>query len=326
MNLQVFPIINPDSAVRAESSSGGFFSMLALDVIKNNGIVYGIGFNKNWDIVPIRINKESDLKKLRGSKYAFAKQSGITQEIRNDLGGGNLVLFSGTPCQIASVKKTIGDHPNLILVEIICHGAPHHEYWERYLTEICNKKKYQRKDISYISFRDKCTGWRNFSFTIKFKDGSVISQTHMKNIYMRSFLQNYTLKDGCFHCPFKYPIGSMADITIGDFWGVDKILPDTNYNEGVSIAIARTEQGYKYTKKYIVNSVQIAFEQVAKYNPALIMPVSQPDNRKSFKYDAKNSESIIKVMNRYAGVSLFEHIRVLLSKFKRKIYGIIRIH
>lgn len=229
--MKVFAAHNKNHTIRATSSAGGVFSILAEDVINSGGVVFGVGFDAQWHPVHICVLDVDDLCLLRGSKYAFSVNSaGAINEAIELLNNDKRVLFSGTPCQIATLKHKIGDNDHLLTVEIVCHGAPESKYWEAYLAELVNQTRHKVCDIEHINFRDKRYGWKNYSFTIKFKDGDEFSQNREDNLYMRAFLQDYTLREACFRCPFKHPDGSKADITLGDLWGITQMTPDIDNN------------------------------------------------------------------------------------------------
>lgn len=314
--MKVFAANNPNSEVRAKSSAGGVFSMLAESVLMDGGVVYGVAFDENWNVAHHRIETIDQLDTLRRSKYAFSKIGNSIKNALNDLQEGRKVLFSGVPCQVAAMRKLAGEHPDLLLVEVVCHGAPKHEYWEKYLSELCKKLKRHISDIESINFRDKRTGWKNYSFTIKFKDGKEFSQSHDDNLYMRAFLSNLTLREPCFDCKFKYPAGTQADITLGDLWGISQIAPEIDNDKGTTLVIARTDLGIRYTC-LISNFNIINFNDSAKYNPAIINSAKIPNNFIVFQ----------KRVSENGCIESFRHyVRKPLSLiFKQKIKGFIGI-
>ncbi|MDE7154145.1 MAG: Coenzyme F420 hydrogenase/dehydrogenase, beta subunit C-terminal domain [Muribaculaceae bacterium] len=311
---------NPDGEVRKNSSAGGVFSILARNVIEQGGKVYGVGFNSRWSVVHKRISSVENLSELRGSKYVFSDINTTAALIDADLKSGKKVLFTGTPCQVAAIRKRFGENDNLLLVEVVCHGAPEAKYWERYINELCENRGMTRDDIASINFRDKSTGWKGYSFTVVFKNGSVFTQPASKNLYMRAFLRDYTLRKACFRCPFKYPDGSKADVTLGDFWGIENLAPQIDNNLGTTIVIARTENG-----KCCINMIDkegcFTLEQVSQYNPAITHPASQPLKYETFIREADACENIIGLFDKYAGIkrleSLKDFARRILSRIKK---------
>ncbi|MDE6468504.1 MAG: Coenzyme F420 hydrogenase/dehydrogenase, beta subunit C-terminal domain [Muribaculaceae bacterium] len=307
--MKVFASHNPNDETRKNSSAGGVFTTLAELVLRKGGVIYGVTFDDNWNIVHQREEKEDNIHRFRGSKYAYSHIGDSLRNVVSDLNDGRIVLFSGTPCQIAAIRKKIGDNKNLITVEVVCHGAPKHEYWEKYLTAICQKFDKTRDDISKISFRDKRTGWAGYSFTIDFKDGTLFSERGSKNLYMKAFLSDYTLKDGCFKCPFKYPDGSKADITLGDLWGIKKLAPEIYNDSGSTLVIARTAIGEQYTE-LLSNDCELTLDAVAHYNPAIIRHASAPKNRGRFLEEFKSGCDVLSIFDKFTKPTLRNRLKL----------------
>lgn len=316
--MKVFAAHNPDAEIRRQSSSGGVFSMLAEKVIDAGGVVYGAAFNERWEVEHRRVDTVEGLQALRGSKYVFSKVGTAYADAIADLASGRKVLFSGTPCQVAAMAKRAGKDENLLLIEVVCHGAPEPGYWTRYLDELCLIYRKSHTDISSINFRDKRTGWKSYSFTVKFNDGSLFTNQHDDNLYMRAFLQDFTLRDACFKCPFKYPDGSKADITLGDLWGISYIAPQLDNDLGASLVIIRSHLGESFFSTFQESDKAIAFNEVVMYNPAIIQSAIKPGCYSDFKHQARTSHSIIKVFRKYAAVPLTLKIKQTIYRLLHK--------
>ena len=177
--LKVYASINKDENIRLCSSSGGIFTALAEKVIAEGGVVFGARFDDKWEVVHDYVETKEDLSKFRGSKYVQSRIENCYKEAEVFLKAGRIVLFSGTPCQIAGLilflKKS---YNNLLTVDFVCHGVPSPGVWRRYLKEEiarqCDRKNtvlprpISEKDtrVTGISFRDKALGWKKFSFAL----------------------------------------------------------------------------------------------------------------------------------------------------------------
>lgn len=314
--MKIIASHNSVESIRHHSSAGGIFSIISKDVIQSGGIVYGVGYDSDWNVVHKRVVDDNHISELRGSKYVFSNILNSIKNIQQDLESGYKVLFSGTPCQVATMRKHFNDNDNLLLVEVVCHGAPEAKYWNRYLDNICVNLKKTRKDISDINFRDKRFGWKNYCFSIKFKDNSEFVTKPGKNPYMRAFLKDYTLKSGCYKCPFKYPLGSKADITLGDLWGIEVLAPQINNNLGTTLVIARTEIGVKAIQNIPVIE-NLSLDKVTIYNKAIITPATEPILRSQFLYDCENEDDIVAVFNKYTKQPLVNRIIDIILKIIR---------
>lgn len=321
--MRVFASHTSDSEVRKQSSSGGVFTMLANKVLRNGGVVYGAAFTDTWSVAHIRVDNILDMDKLRGSKYVFSNVGKSIPQIADDLDTGRKVLFSGTSCQIAAVRKRFGNHPQLLLVEVVCHGVPPVKYWNQYLPELCKSCGHTVDQITEIKFRDKRIGWKNFSFTVEFSDGEIYTQPHNNNLYMMAFLKNIALREACYRCPFKLPQGCGADITIGDFWGIEKISPEIDNDLGTTIVIVHTEAGEKAVAALPVVS-EPSFDDVKHYNAALSQPPYKHRKRELFLSAVEGCESITKVFRKYAKESWGEILYLKLGELKGKTYNFLK--
>lgn len=131
--LKVYAARNRDGETRARSSSGGVFTLLAEEVIRAGGMVFGVAFDRDYAPVHTCTGENVGLATFRGSKYAQSRMGTSYAEVRALLKTGRRVLFSGTSCQVAGLKRYLGrEYDNLLAVEILCHGVPSPRVWQRY--------------------------------------------------------------------------------------------------------------------------------------------------------------------------------------------------
>ena len=219
------------------SSSGGVFSMLARKVLARGGVVYGAAFASDFKTVQHRrIDQLEDLALLQGSKYLQSNVVGVFRKVKGDLEAGKDVLFSGTPCQVAGLRAFLGcDSKSLLCVEVICHGVPSPLAWQAYLG--------QRKPVRKVEHRNKAQGWRRFSVVLSHSDGTCESSFFGDNTYMRGFLSELFNRKSCSCCVLRGR-SSGADITLGDFWQVERFHAEYSADDrGCSAVIIQTEKG-----------------------------------------------------------------------------------
>ena len=58
---------------------------------------------------------------------------------------------------------------------------------------------------------------------------------------MKGFLKDLYLRPSCYDCKFK-TLQRASDITLADFWGIEKIIPEINVEKGVSLCWASSEK------------------------------------------------------------------------------------
>lgn len=276
---------NLNEQIRADSSSGGIFYSLAHKIIEKNGVVFGAAFNKKW-IVEMRCAKTMDeVRPLMRSKYSQANLNNTFKEAEMYLKKGVNVLYIGTSCQIFALKKYLKiEYDNLLLVDVICHGVLPNKIWKDYLKSL---KRFGCSIVD-INFRDKSKrkdgsggGWHDYNFRVEYSDGEVLSENHDTNKYMQVFLGDHYLKESCYNCKFKNE-NSVSDITIGDFWLVNRYHKDLDDNKGTSAVITRTQKGDVFFRSLTdIKYKQIPIEEIVSMGGG----VSSTIRKKRKKYN-----------------------------------------
>lgn len=268
----------------SKSASGGIFASLAVNVLEDCGIVYGSAMeyiDNKLKVKHIRVDNKEDLIKLQGSKYVQSDMKETFPLIKYDLENGKTVLFSGTPCQVHSLKSYLKfkEYKNLFTIDIICHGVPNNKMFNDYIKLLENK--YSGKIIDF-KFRDKSKRWGRFLVSLTIKDDNKVYKEYIdafNSSYYQLFLDSEIYRENCYECPYarKERIG---DITIGDFWDIELEHPEYIKNKkieidkGISCIIVNSDNGNelmdKYGKDIIILPSQ--FDKVAKHNAQLCHP------------------------------------------------------
>lgn len=229
--VKIFACKLKNQDLRMESQSGGAFSAIALYFLKKGGIIYGCGMDSEKKAVFKRIDNADELIDLKGSKYVQADMGDIFTLIKEDLGLGKLVLFSGTPCYVNAVNlffRNNNNRNNLYTVDIICHGVPSPMVYKDYLN-LCAEK--ENSKVVKFAFREKISGgWHKHMEKMIFDNGKEI----ITDDYTQLFYTNLTLRPSCGKCPFS-SMKRCSDFTVGDYWGVQKFYPEFDDNTGVSL-------------------------------------------------------------------------------------------
>lgn len=288
--LRAFAYRHDNDNIRETSSSGGAFYYLACRILNENGVVYGAGFSKSWEVTHKRADNLELLEDIRRSKYVQSNINDTYKSAKDDLKNGRKVLFTGTPCQIAGLKHYLRkEYLNLYLVDVFCHGVPSPEVYKFYLHEIIQypeinatksptkllgiRKKNSKKEILSINFRDKeHSRWRLFSLKLRFKENNTtttIANNWEKDIFNQGFLKHLYLRPSCHQCSFRNQT-SGADLTIGDFWGINTALPNILLDDsGYSAVIVNTRKGIEITDGMTVLA-DSTFNKIAENNGSLI--------------------------------------------------------
>jgi len=311
--LAVYAAKNPNEQIRLRSSSGGVFTILAERIIDDGGVVFGACWDEVWNIRHGYAESKDDLEKFRGSKYIQSVIGGSFKKAELFLNTGRKVMFTGTPCQIAGLKYFLRkEYANLLAVEVICHSVPSPGIWQQYLSEKLSLLNWKKADVCKISFRDKRTGWKRYSFVIEKKDGSVFIERHEKNTFMRGFLTDLYTRPSCEECPAKH-LKSGSDITLGDFWGIGALMPKLDDDKGVSAVVVNTDVGQRFLQCLDdLNFITASWEDLCEKNPALVISTRKSCKKELFFLD--NSLSFDKKIRKFCRHSLT--VRRIIKKLK----------
>ena len=289
----LYAVKSSDDAIRQQSSSGGFFSLLADYVLTKGGVVYGAAFDAAFNVCHTRVDKIEDLYKLRGSKYVQSRIGQTFRECKDDLKAGKLVLFTGTPCQISALGHFLRkDYDNLIKVEVVCHGVPSPMIYQQYLNETVIKDVEDRT-ITKVNFRTKLGSWKKYFFTVEYNDRGEICEYRecvTDSLYMKGFLSDLYIRPSCFECHAKN-LTSGADFTIADFWGQEYTFPEFDDDKGVSAVLANTVKAQDIFNQITAVVLEKPFADFIKYNPSVVKsPVQTCSYNKFWKLYTKTGE------------------------------------
>ena len=282
----VYAAWNRNEKIRMESSSGGAFSALAGTVLEMGGVVCGAAYSKDMSVTHICIDKKSDLSKLRLSKYVQSYIGDTFREVKEYAKQGRMILFCGTPCQTAGLRKFLRkDYSNVICCDFICHGVPSPMVYRKYLEWV--EEKYGK--VVHINFRHKRKGWYDALRMISLSSGKKRFLKNDDDAYWIAFNDNKNLQMACYDCQFLgFP--RIADITFADFWGIGKSVPFGHVDEiekGVSLLIGSTNKGKEliHQSKDKLYCFERTIEEAIGRNQASVCSSTLPASRKDFYRD-----------------------------------------
>jgi len=283
--------------VRRKSSSGGIFSLVASCF----DVVYGVSMSKDCYSCEY-IRTLNDLSGLRGSKYIQANMGDVYSQVIKDVKDGKKVLFSGTGCQINGLASLLGrDYDNLFLIDVVCHGVPSKRLWEKYIKSMEEKNG----KLVGVNFRTKT----NEKCDLK-KRKRILNAVD-QDPYMKLFLSNECLRPSCYECYAKR--FKKSDMTVGDFWGIDKLEPGFDDGNGTSLVIVRTEKGLNLLnlidKK--IKCKEVRYEDGVKFNSCEYESVSKPQERDGFylDLDLMQFDEVVDKYIKYEKLSIWSKIK-----------------
>ena len=268
---------------------------MAKEILSKKGVVFGAAFDKDFFVTHQYIENVEDLDKLKTSKYLQSIIGNTYRQAKEFLEQGRYVLYTGTPCQIEGLLSYLGkDYKNLYTQDFICHGVPSPKVWKKYINY--RKGKDEKSPIS-INFRDKVPqGWKMFSLSFQYEN-SKYSANQTEDIYMKAFLRDICLRDSCYQCSFRKE-KRISDITLADFWGVNKILPEWDDDRGTSLVLVNSEKGREIYQEILekLKSKEVTMENALMSNPAIVYSPKSHKNRERFfqQLDEKQFDELVK--------------------------------
>ena len=264
--------------LRGTSTSGGAFPVLAEYILQSGGVIYGAGFDSSMRLTHQRADDREKLTRLIQTKYIQSDLTGIYQMVGRDLDDGKNVLFVGTPCQTEALRKRFGTaYPQLLLVDLVCYGVPSPGIWKDYVLYL--ERKHGGK-LKAFCFRDKRN--RNNGHTVSYQVGSrEFVNAYGKDPFIAMFNSNCILRPSCHACRFSTPRRS-SDITIGDFWGIEKKAPDMDDGMGTSLVILHTRKAVQVWEAVRDRFRLIECAEHEVLQPRLISPTAAARKRGLF--------------------------------------------
>lgn len=316
--ISVFAVQDKDKISLKRSSSGGAFMVLARKAIENGGVVFGVALDSRGNAHYCSAADIGELKKLQGSKYVYASLENSFKEVSKLLREGKLVFFSGLPCQVFALKFFLEMENNslykgkLITCDLICHGTLRKNFFPSYIQWLEGKLNALPGSIKY-SFRSKKVNWGKYFCEYSYvsmntkKRKSVLCPSN-EDLYCRAYFSGNYFRKACYSCLFAKS-SRVADITIGDYWGIKEFHPDFYSKLGVSAVMLNTKEGKCFFDEFCLEScrwTESTIERVCKYNLNLNQPSSRSAEAELFServYTALDEGKLDLVFSKYLSES-----------------------
>ncbi len=298
----VFAAKHRSDEVRRRSSSGGAFTAASDHMLAKGGVVYGAAFAEGFRVVHRRAETAEGKDAFRGSKYVQSDPEGTFMGVKDDLDGGRQVLFTGTPCQCAGLRRfleTAGtDASSLLAVDIICYGTPSYKLFKDFIAYL---EESEGEKVVDFRFRSKENGWGSTEAAV-FEGGRVDFKSRRSQLYRKLFFSNLCLRPACYECRYTNLVRP-SDITMADFWGIEEVLPEFRDELGVSLILVNTAKGRVACSGMLGDLVTIesSVEACLAKQPALKAPATMNPLRQAFWEDYGRS-GFRYALDKYIGI------------------------
>lgn len=276
-----FALRNKNITERLESTSGGAFRLLAQQHLQKGGVVFGAAFDETFRVIQTKVSDEKFLKKLLGTKYVQSDAADSFRMVKELLQQGTSVLYSAGPCMVHGLLEYLGDdRKGLITVDHICYGVPSPGFWEAYVTYL--EKEHNGKLEQFI-FRDKRKPDSAHSISYQIGGNEFVGSLN-DNRWCRIFFKNFSLRSSCFSCKYCTP-SRYSDITIGDFWGIEKCHSELDDGYGVSLVITHSAKGRDFLQDILPKCDWAEVTEEQAMQPRLQESANEPMLRRFFIQD-----------------------------------------
>ena len=270
-----------DETMLIQATSGGVFGAIAGYVLEKGGVVYGCAYTKHLQVSHVRVDNKKELSTLFGSKYVQSNTGDTFNQCEVDLKAGKQVLYSGTPCQIAGLKKYLQkDYANLLTVDLVCHGVASQAYFDKFIDFL---EKEEGAVCTNYNFRSKKNaGWSAAGIASFKKDSGKNfdkKQYYFSNYYFfYYYLACSTFRECCYTCEYAN-LNRVGDFTLGDFWGAEGLKLPFEVEKGCSLVLLNSEKAVKVFEKLNLQKHEVSLEVAIKYNKQLSSPSNTSSDR-----------------------------------------------
>lgn len=221
---------------QTDCASGGLASAFSRKIFERGGVIVGAVY-ENSILKQKLMSGQDDWEQMKGSKYVQSFVDMSYCDVKSALVSGIQVIYFGTPCQIDGLYGFLkNDYSNLLTVDLICHGTPPMKYLQEYCGFLCGNQHYEK-----VSFRGKY----DYHLAIHGQNSILYNNTCKKDIYYKAFLEGLIFRDNCYKCPYA-KAERVSDITIGDFWGLDRSTLKIPNTDKISVVLVQTEKGLQF--------------------------------------------------------------------------------
>lgn len=308
-----------DDRIRLKSTSGGIFYILAQQMIDQGGMIAACKYTVDFKSAYHDIGETTgDLEAFKGSKYFQSDTEGIYKKIKEQLKAGRKVLFCGTPCQVAGLNRYVGtNNPDLITVDFICRGINSPMVYRKYI-EDC--ERHHKSVVKKVHLKNKNKGWTRLGTYMEFQNGRTYYRDRINDPWVNGYVRgDLFMRPCCSECKYKERI-RVADISIGDFWGLQNT--HDNLFKGISVVLTNTDRGARYIKMVEdkLHMESRTYEEASKGNGCLLTSAPMGKYREEFFNKLNDTEFEVLIWNLLGETKK----NILIKELKYNVTGFIR--
>lgn len=305
-----------DKKILLNSTSGGFFTPLASYILEKNGKIFGVGYDEKFNVIHKEINKIEKINEVIGSKYVQSELGETFKTIKRYLCENRIVLFSGTPCQVAGLKSFLErDYENLITLDVVCHGTPSPKLWREYIKY--QEKKY-KSNITNAFFRNKTYGYHSGTMKLVFENGKEYYGSARIDFMLKSFFSEISSRPSCYSCYFKTRT-HCSDFTVFDSWNIDKVVKGLKDDDkGYTNVLINSNKGIEiFNKLQGITKYKVDIDKIIKLDGSMVENSKKPNKNRVQFYYSLDEFGIKNTIDKYIKVTKKDYI---IEKSKKIFY------
>lgn len=288
---QAYAVWSLNTNSRSASTSGGAAGEFYESALNQGYWICGVKYEEEYHVRHFLTKEHKDILAFRQSKYVYSETTDIFGQIKQLLQKNEKVLFISLPCKVAGLYSFLGDKLtlNLLTVDIVCHGTPSYIQLREHIRKMVtlNRGKLTfRKDNEYV-------------FEVTDNNKTLYSKRGRQDNYLAAFLEGLNYRPSCYNCSYARP-ERIADVTIGDFWGLGAEIPWNHpYTGSISAVLTNTEKGKKFWDECSDHffSEERSVEEAVKGNSQLNYPTPVHPKRAEFEvlYKQKGFDEAVQI-------------------------------
>lgn len=307
--------------VRWQSTSGGIFTELAAECIRQGGAVAGARYTETHAVEHCLIQSADEIALLRQSKYVQSRKGWIYRQVKQRLDAEQAVLFVGAPCEVSALLKYLQKpYGHLLTCDFICLGANSPKVYRKFLATL--EKRYGAK-VKRVWFKNKTYGWNRFSTKVEFENGTFYLRDRYHDFFMRGYIgeRHLYMRPCCAQCQYR-SIPRVADITLADFWGVADKNPRLDADKGTSLVLLNSARGAEWFERIqsSIFAADCALEDAVPGNRALFCSVQMDAARADFFRDLERMD-FDTLIDAYCRRSLLQKLRERIKRKMRAVFS-----
>lgn len=306
---QRYYAVKNEDKIREYSSSGGVFTALSDEILKRGGVICAASMTENYEVRHTFALTSSERDAMRKTVYVQSDISGTYRAVSDYLKRSIPVLFVGTPCQVAGIRRGLSkiDVSQLFTCDIVCHGVPSPGVFADFIEYL--KSEYGKLDA--FCFRDKELGWKHDYTVSAICEGHKVFNTLKLQSFSKMFSHNLINRLSCANCAYTN-YNRVGDLSIGDFWGIERSHKAFSDRLGVSLVMVNTEKGQKLLDGCeTIVKVEVEKKDTCQ-NSLLKQAEPSSDRMNAFAIYSKNGYSSL--AKKYGEVNVKGKIKQLIRK------------